>query len=311
MPIGYDSLELIALTSGLDLFSNMGCESKKILDLCCGCGVQGIHAVLSSCYKRKTRISETRLELLSMDINRRACHFVTANSCLNFSFDKDMEEKRLETNIIIHSIQGDLYTPLTGSQHDAAACIGKFHYIFTNPPFVAVPFTKCIGTMSPAFYSAGGGMDGMKILHKILEKCFEFLEQDNYQNSSLYMVTELPNVEECPNLLLSMLPANITSHVRVAYIKDDVELVEEYVEEREIEAGLHIENRDWKPSLEIRNRALVLVSISQNKGDSLKELHCYQSSVEEKNGSFEYADADEEDGFLTRDGILFSRKKLL
>lgn len=111
MPIGYDSLELVALTSGLDLFSSSGCESKKILDLCCGCGVQGIHAVLSSFYKRKSRISEIRLELLSMDINRRACHFVTANSCLNFSFDKDMEEKRFGRNIIIHSIQGDLYTP--------------------------------------------------------------------------------------------------------------------------------------------------------------------------------------------------------
>ena len=100
MPVGYDTLELLALSSGINKhpFHNNSTwdttnEKVRILDLCCGCGIQGIYT--SACMakvRQKCDDCDSRSifvqELTSMDINLRACHFVTGNSCLN-----DLKEK--------------------------------------------------------------------------------------------------------------------------------------------------------------------------------------------------------------------------
>ena len=83
-------------------------------------------------------------------------------------------------------------------------------------------------------------------------------------SSSLIMVTELPNVEDSCELLKSMLDTSITDkyRIRVAYIEDDVESVDEYAREREIESSLYDNTRDWSTSSGgMYNQALVVVSI--------------------------------------------------
>ena len=52
MPVGYNTLELLSLSSGSRLFKNeennnknhRECPTDRVLDLCCGCGIQGLFA---------------------------------------------------------------------------------------------------------------------------------------------------------------------------------------------------------------------------------------------------------------------------
>ena len=311
MAIGYDSLELIALASGKDVFATAREDShSRVLDLCCGCGIQGIFAAKKSIAASPT--PEIHSELISMDINKRACFFVTGNACLNgLGYGAD--------NFHIFAVEGDLYKPIhldSVKQHseDDFSVIGRFGCILCNPPFVAVPFAKVL-EMAPALYSAGGGYDGMQLLRKILKNCFNVLNKDGTDRSIL-MVTELPNVEDSYQLLGNLLDSDFGNRdIRVAYIEDDVEAAEDYARERENEAGTPIEIRDWNPSpcLMIRNRALVLIKISRaNKkiGNSNQgSLFCFKGK--ENKQALSSSAADEEDLFLTAEGIQFARKNLL
>ena len=121
--------------------------------------------------------------------------------------------------------------------------------------------------IEPALYAVGGGRDGMNVLRRILEKCFDIL--DDGEHRQLLMVTELPNVETSCALLSSMLPT--AARVNVAYIEDDVETTYDYAKEREVEAGFDIATRDWRPtSNNITNRALALISISRSNTSEKK-----------------------------------------
>lgn len=309
MTIGYDSLELLALTSGKDIFTPTtggGDATSRVLDLCCGCGIQGIFAA-----KRSPSWSNpsVRTELLAMDVNTRAVRFAMANACLNGLFVSEEEEDLFGTTPFKYSsIEADVYEPVGGiSDVDRfSRQIGRFDYILCNPPFVAVPSAKNMVGMAPALYAVGGGRDGMNVLRCILKQCFDVLADGIDQQ--LLMVTELPNIETSCALLSSMLPS--TARVRVAYIEDDVETTDDYAKEREVEAGFDIATRDWNPSSNhIVNRALALMSISRAISSDM-DLFCFRTEFDSEivPGS---ANTDEEDQFLTQHGILFSREHLL
>jgi methylase of polypeptide subunit release factors len=293
MTIGYDTLELLALSSGKDVFAQPSTSDggervkSRVLDLCCGCGIQGIFAAKQSSSWNNPRV---QTELVAMDINERAVRFAMGNACLNGLFASD-------TPSVYSAIEADLYEPVRGST--SSRQIGRFDCILCNPPFVAVPIANDMTGIAPALYAVGGGRDGMNVLRRILEKCFDIL--DDGEHRQLLMVTELPNVETSCALLSSMLPT--AARVNVAYIGDDVETTYDYAKEREVEAGFDIATRDWRPtSNNITNRALALISISRSI-TSEKNLFCYRNELNR--------DADEEDQFLTRDGIHFVRENLL
>jgi methylase of polypeptide subunit release factors len=293
MTIGYDTLELLALSSGKDVFAQPSTSDggervkSRVLDLCCGCGIQGIFAAKQSSSWNNPRV---QTELVAMDINERAVRFAMGNACLNGLFASD-------TPSVYSAIEADLYEPVRGST--SSRQIGRFDCILCNPPFVAVPIANDMTGIAPALYAVGGGRDGMNVLRRILEKCFDIL--DDGEHRQLLMVTELPNIETSCALLSSMLPT--AARVNVAYIEDDVETAYDYAKEREVEAGFDIANRDWRPPANnITNRALALISISRSIS-SEKNLFCYRNELNR--------DADEEDQFLTRDGIHFVRENLL
>jgi len=158
--------------------------------------------------------------------------------------------------------------------------------------------------MAPALYSAGGGKDGMTLLRRILKQCSTILNDG--PSKSLLMVTELPNIEDSCGLLQSFLPK--AAKIRVAYIESDVELSEDYSREREVEAGYNVAGRDWNTSGAIRNRALALISIWRSETPD-HGLFCFKK--ETVDDAAPTSDADEEDQFLTTEGIEFAREHLL
>ena len=303
MSIGYDSLELVALTAGIDVFKpNSINSSVRVLDLCCGCGVQWL-------FSAKRSISWTdldiRCELYAMDINPRACRFVCANACLNGLVS--------EANTI-YSIEADLYQPLHHAEKagdlQPGRFVGNVDIILSNPPFVAVPVANT-PSLDPALYAVGGGHDGMHLVKEILNKCFTFLSEGSV-HPQLLMVTEFPNVETSCNLLHAFLDASAGVRINVAYIEDDVEVMEDYAREREEEAGQQVAGRNWNPTSEscIKNRALVLISISKDDNcDTVNHgLFCFK---EKTSNSPSCDNTDEEDQFLTAKGIAYARKHLL
>ena len=318
MPVGYDTLELLSLTAGKallqqDTTTSVKSQQHRILDLCCGCGIQGIFAW--KCYEATAEESSSRCNLVSIDLNDRAINFVTANLALN-EVGSFMDSEEIDSGA--SAMLGDLYEPLLNLSHET-----KFDWVVCNPPFVAVPLPATAPSrMSPALYAVGGGIDGMDCLRRILQGLFVFLSDD--PNSIVLMVTEVPNVEESCIMLQSYLPDTFrsTACIRVAYVEEDVETVEQYSREREIEATgetASSETKDWSLPMTkagVYNRALVLISFSRmintsddnNINDNLG-LHKYSS------GSNSYDDeidpADEEDALLTSNGIAFSRKVLL
>jgi len=54
------------------------------------------------------------------------------------------------------------------------------------------------------------------------------MEVNRRSSVYIHVVTELPNVEDCCELLASFLPSDISTNIRVAYIEDDAETVEEH-----------------------------------------------------------------------------------
>jgi hypothetical protein len=302
MTVGYDSLELLALSCAKDIFepTNGGCKTTRVLDLCCGCGIQGIFTA-----KRSYSWSHPSVltEIIAMDINVRAVRFAMANACLNglFACDEDT------TSFMYSAIEADVFEPVGNIPvNRLSRQIGLFDYIMCNPPFVAIPMVKNMTVVAPALYAVGGGFDGMKILRRILKKCFDFLDVGIHRQ--LLMVTELPNIETSCDLLSSMLP--YTARVNVAYIEDDVETIHHYAKEREVEAGFDIATRDWSPPLnQITNRALALISISRAFTPALN-LFCFRTELDSAKIPHN-STTDEEDLFLTKEGLNFVRRNLL
>lgn len=291
MSIGYDTMELLALSSGVELHQD--CDGKtSVLDLCAGCGIQGIYFA---------KVHDLRGSITFMDINERACHFITANSCINKLYSTDK-------TIRLTTVEADVFHPIKIRDATSVSSnidVGKFDFILSNPPFVAVPFAKS-KSLTPSLYAIGGAYDGMGLLRKILKQVLHHLNENS--SSKLLMVTELPNVEDSCKLLHKMVSERVPNRIRVAYIEQDVETTKDYAREREDESGLASRSRDWHVS-HIRNRALVLVSIEISSSDQQNHLYCYKEKARQCCDDAYYI--DDEDLFLTRKGINFARKNLL
>ena len=333
MSVGYDSLELLSLTAGEILRQRKGMlnastendgntqQSQKglssqtrILDLCCGCGIQGIFAWI--CYNACVApLAEKKsCELILSDINERALHFVTANMAINGVVSSSNTES--------FGLCGDLFESMTSEQR-------PFDLIVCNPPFVAIPTTTdaSLHEKTP-LYGVGGGLDGMVCLRTILKRLYHFLSVQNPEAIAL-MVTELPNVEESPKMLSSFLPETDRKEAQVciAYVEDDVETMEVYAREREVEtgdcaAGGHGEWLSQAIASGIHNRALVLISFARSVPDEKDHdrfrLFSFPGLVldttKTSNDIVEQVaidPVDEEDMFLHQAGMDFTRKNLL
>ncbi len=331
MSVGYDTLELLSLTAGEMLRQRQimlnrantdgkGLQSqqepsspKRILDLCCGCGIQGIFSWI--CYKACVAplAEDESCELILSDINERALHFATANMAVNGTMTTNGTKS--------FGLCGNLFESLTSQQL-------PFDLIVCNPPFVAIPPTTDASLQEKTpLYGVGGGLDGMDCLRLILKRLYNFLSAKNPGAIAL-MVTEVPNVEESPKMLSSFLPEHDRkeAQVHIAYVEDDVETVAEYTREREVESGDSCtadDHRQWlsdATAYGIYNRALVLISftrsISGKKDQEGFRLFGFPSLIDTppSNDIMEenFIDpVDEEDMFLHQAGIDFARKKLL
>ena len=311
MSVGHDTLELMSLSSGRKLFEFSPHDNPtRVLDLCCGCGIQGIFAFArEKAMSLDKRCDESFLlskELLCMDINERAKNFVTANICLN-NVGRIVNDD-VSSSLDISFVHGDVYKPIS---HDKSQCvqhqnmIGSFHHILSNPPFVAVPKAPHSQSLCPSLYSTGGGFDGMNLLREILGDCSAHLKMS--QAFSVLLVTELPNIEDSCDLIESLLSSKSSSHVnfrvRIIYIGQDVETVEEYSKVREKEAGWDVECRSWNTEWKgIRNRALALISLCNIQEDEKCILEVFDVDNRNDATKFLYENI-EEDAFLTMKGI--------
>jgi hypothetical protein len=283
MPVGYDTLELLSLSAD-------GRNSGRILDICCGCGIQGIFAWKAS----QMGQPRAKSSLTLTDINRRAVYFATANLALN------------NVSHEAHVVCNDLFEGLDKNS--------KFDCIVSNPPFVAVPAFST-PQLQPALYAVGGGSDGMGLSKRLFASCLSFLACT--ETSTLLMVTELPNVEHSCEMVKCFLSKEYrdTVEIRIAYVEADVETVDSYSRVRESEAGLDF-SRDWTSAMakdDIYNRALALISLqykSEGGNGDGNGLYCFRGD-EKVEGEHREQAADEEDALLTRQGVSFVRESLL
>ncbi len=320
MSVGYDTLELMAVTAGemtrqrkripqkiLTSRETSSSKRKRILDLCCGCGIQGIFAWLchNNCVAPLTEYETC--ELVLADINKRALHFATANLAINGVPDH-----------CSFSLCGDLFGSLA---------LDPFDLILCNPPFVAIPSQPdAILHEKTPLYGVGGGLDGMVCLQRILQSLYQFLSSQNTEAMAI-MVTEVPNVEDSPTMLSSFIPESTRkeARIRIAYVGDDVETMEDYAREREVEAGIDDDHKEWLSSVlkaGIYNRALVLISFARSlQGEKSEENFCLFNfkGLQLKNdctplgndSDNEVDPVDEEDLFLHPRGMAFAREALL
>ena len=306
-----------------------------VLDLCCGCGIQGIfvwkvwnyyycrndvegkkHHKGNEERRKKIKIKDLLLHMSFSDLNPRAMNFITANIALNGLVqdshnDDEGQQQRQPPNPRYQLFCGNLFEPIDASReatshiHDCKP--QQFDWILCNPPFVAVPPADETATThhdstidntvdqdpasssssssnagvypTPALFAVGGGVDGMDLLRKIMKEVPRHMktminrtiQEQNHQHNSpnmsslhhprLFMVTEVPNVDQSCRMIQRMLSPNKkdgststsnASHntnnvddarinnceIRVAYVEEDVETVEEYCKERQEEAGL-------------------------------------------------------------------------
>jgi len=300
MSVGYDTMELMALAGGWIVHSCQNQEKPlQCMDLCCGCGIQGLFAFYISTY------FDPLDKVVCLDVNTRACHFVSANIALN----------QLGTvgDPSIYAMQSNVLNPLPDQY-----LYGNFDCILCNPPFVAVPISY-VSSLNPAQYAVGGGINGMKILKRILRDSAHLLKDNCH--SILLMVTELPNIEESDNYMEDLLSIkdNRKLRIRIAYVKEDVEELEVYNNARSSENGITA-NFNWAEDLGnpvVTNRALALISVLNDddllqaqRVHSMEKRFCFEDTDRSGSGSDSYT-IDEEDAFLTRAGIDFVRDRIL
>ena len=243
------------------------------------------------------RQPRVKSSLTLTDINERAVYFATANLALN----------NVSQEAQAHVVCNDLFDGLDKNS-------SEFDCIVSNPPFVAVPAFS-VPQLQPALYAVGGGTDGMDLLRRLFASCLSFLACT--ETSTLLMVTEVPNVEHSCEMVKCFLAKEYrdTVEIRVAYVEADVETVSSYSRVRESEAGLDF-SRDWTSAMakdDIYNRALALISLrhkSEGGNGDGNDLYCFRGDEKDEEENQENA-ADEEDAFLTRQGVFFVRKSLL
>ena len=166
MPVGVDSLQL-----ALAMPPVASClAGKRVLDVCCGCGIQGLAAAARG----------ARFVLLS-DLSPRAIHFARLNARLN----------QLNASVVAAE-PGSGYTP--AKRHLSMTRDLPFDLVLCNPPFVAVPSRL---KLDPALYVAGGD-DGAELVRSFLDDAPRILSP----TGSVLLVAQFPNIDEAHIWLL-------------------------------------------------------------------------------------------------------------
>ncbi|KAL7450232.1 hypothetical protein ACHAWC_002187, partial [Mediolabrus comicus] len=137
MYIGPDSLSLVQHLHA-SFFTHLqssnrtdDMQSFRILDLCCGSGVQALATLGMLELLRETGhelIDMEKLEAVAVDVNKRALRFTEFNARLN-GFGKD-----------VTTLQSDLLADDTVPFMEELLKIGtRFDVVLANPPFIPVP----------------------------------------------------------------------------------------------------------------------------------------------------------------------------
>lgn len=158
MYVGIDSLGLVAALP--PTFPHQ----SNVLDLCCGCGIQGI-----------TALSSWARNVTFVDINPRAVSFASFNLFLN-----GIEEDRWLV------VTGDLYDAL----EDEAE---QFDVILANPPYI--PSGK--GAVANLEVFGDGGADGDSIIQQIVAGAPVHLTAQGF----VAIVSNLVNIDNYPEKL--------------------------------------------------------------------------------------------------------------
>ena len=219
MAVGEDSLALVHLAP-LPAVGEDG-AAPRVLDVCCGGGVQGLAAA--------ARCPQACVTCL--DINERAVRACRFNAVLNALDGR------------VRAAVSDGYSALPGrpggqsereaehSERDTRALGGPpFDVILANPPFVAVPPPPAHAHECAEWAAyADGGPDGTRVLSALADGASELLRDGGV----LAIVSEYPNMERTHEWL------SVAEDMDLAVFYDPAHTLEatEYAEARASERG--------------------------------------------------------------------------
>ncbi|CAK9004649.1 unnamed protein product [Durusdinium trenchii] len=164
MYLSQDSLALLAAAPQRPV--------HRVLDLCCGCGIQGLAA-----------LNSYAAFAVFVDINPRCLSLTSFNLSLNGLRSKC--ECLLEKDV--REMQGGV-----------SSLLGRFDVILANPPFMPNP--QNIATGASILFGNGGNY-GEDILSKVIRFACEHLESE----AQFLFVSKTPNIEAFPSRLRSWL----------------------------------------------------------------------------------------------------------
>ncbi|GMH96670.1 hypothetical protein TrVE_jg6649 [Triparma verrucosa] len=281
MPVGYDSLELTVISEVNVSSSNAG-ECSSICDMCCGSGIQGIHYLLQLV---STNQNLSSVKCKFVDYNPRALSLCEFNVAFNGL-----------SSASCSFVKSDCWSDVDASADS------KFDVILCNPPFVAIPESE----EERLHYYADGGVDGNNAIKEIFK---EVLPRLKPLTGVMLMVTELPNVSTSTSQVRRFL-ASEEGKIKIAYVKEDVETIEEYSAVRNDEMGFKTDAKKYAKGINksedigvIIDRALVLIRVENVNSDDDEGLFEF-SSGQDEDVEYEFG-ADEPDAFIGDAGRSF------
>jgi len=302
MPIGYDTLELLSTISAIKKREG---GNLHVVDMCTGCGVQGICAASMLGQGGKSK-SEGTISVSLRDINPRCIEFAAFNSKLNNNHDENE----------INFYHSDVFN----GKHSDIEIDMEIDLLLVNPPFVATPkkITESSANFNPLY--ADGGVDGNVVIERIFAELPGRLKSGENGGLGCFMVTEVPNVEDSPTMVAAMMGGGggtkemkKTKKIRIVYCGDDVETAEEYGEARALEREGDFNAEEWDCQ-GVWNRALVVGRFEiWDEGEDLLRtfVHVCGEGKEEEEEEGEVEAIDEEDNLLTKKAVGFLRCSLL
>jgi tRNA1(Val) A37 N6-methylase TrmN6 len=186
MYVGPDSLGLVAATLGSQE-KNGAMAPRRILDVCAGCGVQGIAAMLRArMYGPPWEMGQQQQsgskeafphELILLELNPRAARFAHFNAALN--------HLEAVTSVVVGDVNtvriADLPCPV-------------FDIVLSNPPYIPNPQQSV-----PKLHQYGdGGTTGEEVTQGVVSLAAQALSR-NRTGGRLYTVGNLTNVDTLPD----------------------------------------------------------------------------------------------------------------
>mmetsp|Transcript_43215 Transcript_43215/g.113508 ORF Transcript_43215/g.113508 Transcript_43215/m.113508 type:complete len:532 (+) Transcript_43215:122-1717(+) len=208
MAVGVDSLNLAYAQRDMPC-GPAGSSCRRILDVCCGSGVQALVAA---------KLSRSA-SVVALDVNPRAIRFCKFNALVN------NVAGRLSSRI------SDVYAALDGEE--------PFDTVLANPPFVAVPPlpTESDTNAEWALY-ADGGPDGVEVLNRIIRGAAD--PQLLRPGGLLAIVSEFPNLRSAHEWIPAAVAAANKKHqleITVVFNPRHIQDAKEYADERAAERG--------------------------------------------------------------------------